>query len=123
MIAEEALAAGVRRIVAVTGKEAIQAVTNARLLAERVASASKLTGKELVAETQALREAIDSATIPAAKRGLLLGELQVLQAKCLDVFKEASRNFKDVAAQFVTSAVQSITEKPAPFFVGILNSM
>jgi len=111
----------VRRIVAVTGKEAIQAITTARLLAERVASAAKLEGKELVAEVQTLRDAIDTATIPAAKRALLLADLQVLQAKCLDAFKSASKNLKDVAAQFVANAVQSLTEKPVPFFVGILN--
>jgi len=120
VVAEESLAAGVRRIVAVTGKDAIQAITNARLLAERVAAASKLSTKELTAEVQALREAIDTTTIPAAKRGLLLVDLQALQAKCLDSFKEAKGGAKEAAVQFANNAIATITEKPVPFYAAII---
>lgn len=42
VVTEEALAAGVRRIVAVTGKEAVQALTNARLLVERTQKAASV---------------------------------------------------------------------------------
>jgi alanyl-tRNA synthetase len=121
IVGEEALAAGVRRITAVTGKEAIQALTDARILAERVTSAAKLSGKDLVAEVQAIRAAIDAATIPSSKRAALLNDLQVLQAKCMEFIKEGRGNMKDLGAQFASMTIQSLTEKPAPFVAAILD--
>jgi len=121
IVTEEALAAGVRRITAVTGKEALQAIANAKLVAEKVASASKLSTKELQVELPKLKEQIDATTLPAAERGLIYQAMQTLNARLHENFKEAQGQFKDNAAQFVRSAVGKITENPTPYYVSLLN--
>lgn len=122
VVTEEALAAGVRRIVAVTGKEAMQALTNARILVERTQKASALSGKELAAEVQALRDAIDKEVIPAAKRAELNKEWQVLKDKTSGARKGDVAAIKKTCTQFAEQAAQNLTDKPAKFFISVIEA-
>jgi len=117
IIGEEALAAGVRRIVAVTGKEAQSAIANALDLKEKITKATKLAGKELQAEYQALRiEISEKAFIPAAEKSLLLQSLKPLEEKLKVMFQDKKGQYKDNADSFVEDAVKSLSlqDKPAP---------
>lgn len=117
VIGEESLAAGVRRIVAVTGKEAQAAIANALELKERVTKATQLAGKELQAEYQQLKSDItEKITIPAAEKHLLLQSLKPIEDKLKAMFSDKKGQYKDNAESFIEDAVKhlSIQDKPVP---------
>jgi len=117
IIGEESLAAGVRRIVAVTGKEAQAAIANALELKEKVTKATQLTGKELQAEYLNLKSDItEKVMIPAAEKHLLLQSLKPIEDKLRSIFSDKKGQYKDNADSFVEDAVKnlSIQDKPVP---------
>jgi len=119
IIGEEALAAGVRRIVAVTGKEAQAAIANALDIRDKITKATTLAGKELQAEYQSLKSEItERAIIPAAEKSVLLGALKPLEDKLKALFQDKKSQYKDNADSFVENAVKalSLEDKPAPLY-------
>lgn len=119
IIGEEALAAGVRRIVAVTGKEAQAAIANALDIREKITKATQLGGKELQAEYQNLKSEItEKAVIPAAEKSLLLQALKPMEDKLKAQFQASKGQYKDHADSFVEEAIKNLTleDKPAPIY-------
>jgi len=119
IIGEEALAAGVRRIVAVTGKEAQAAIANALDLREKITKACQLAGKELQAEYQNLKSEItEKAVIPAAEKSLLLQALKPMEDKLKAQFQANKGAFKETADSFVEEAIKNLTiqDRPSPVY-------
>jgi len=115
IVGEESLAAGVRRIVALTGKEAQTAIANALDLREKITKATQLTGKELQAEYQKLKTDItEKVLIPAAEKNHLLTALRPLEDKLKALFKDAKGQYKDNADSFLEEAIKALSIKDAP---------
>eukprot|EP00026_Physarum_polycephalum_P001938 Phypoly_transcript_01941.p1 GENE.Phypoly_transcript_01941~~Phypoly_transcript_01941.p1 ORF type:complete len:985 (+),score=238.71 Phypoly_transcript_01941:3-2957(+) len=120
ILAEESLAAGVRRIVAVTGKEAQTAIANALELRNRLTKASALEGPALQAEYQKLKADITETMIPQADKTLLLSSLKPLEDKLKALFTDKKGQWKANAEAFVEAAIGALSIKdatPPPYFV------
>ncbi len=76
IVHEQALAAGVRRITAVTGPAAIAAVKAGEDLLQRAGRAAGLSGNNLVGEFDAINELIRELTIGATTRGRIAALLE-----------------------------------------------
>lgn len=119
ILGEESLAAGVRRIVAVTGKEAQSAIANALELRERVTKALTLEGKELQSAYQKLKADITEQVIPAADKSLLLSSLEPIEKKLKSLFKDEKSEWKANAEAFVERAIKALSGDGAvAYFVG-----
>lgn len=118
ILGEESLAAGVRRIVAVTGKEAELAIANALELRERVTRAEALDGKNLQAAYNQLKAEITEKDIPAADRALILSSLKPIENKLKNLFSDKKSQWKANADEFIEKAIGAlaITDKPAPVY-------
>ncbi|MCK4871409.1 MAG: alanine--tRNA ligase [Phycisphaerales bacterium] len=95
IVSEEAVAKGIRRIVAVTGSQASDARDHAHELRRRLYEAEKLPVEALAKEAQALARQLDSAMLPAGERMELRGVLSELQAKVKAVAKTAAAGDRD----------------------------
>ena len=76
IVHEQALAAGVRRITAVTGPAALAAVNAGEGLLERAGRAAGLSGNDLVGEFDAINELARESTIGATVRGRITALLE-----------------------------------------------
>ncbi|KAL3153432.1 hypothetical protein ABBQ38_011767 [Trebouxia sp. C0009 RCD-2024] len=99
LISEEGIAKGIRRIVAVTGQEAAEAIKEGEALADQLAAAQKLQGQDLEKEVAALKQTVDPAPIPAAQKASLRDQLAALQKRVLEGQKKASAANKQRATQ------------------------
>lgn len=77
----------------------------------------------MASEVQALRDAIDKEVIPAAKRAELLKEWQVLKDKTSGARKGDVAAIKKACTQFAEQAAQNLTDKPARFFISVVDGM
>jgi alanyl-tRNA synthetase len=101
LIAEEAVAKGVRRIVAVTGQDAAKAQMLADGLAKKIDEAAKIAPGELGKAVTSLSQEIDAASVPMARKASLRLQLLQLQEKVKAAGKEVS---VAVTAQAVSQA-------------------
>lgn len=90
IVSEEAVAKGVRRIVALTGSQAAQARDRAMALRTRLHSASNLTGETLASEVAAITQGLEQETLPVRQRMELRGDLAELQTKVKAAQKQAA---------------------------------
>lgn len=119
ILGEESLAAGVRRIVAVTGKEAQVAIANALELRERITKALTLDAKELQGEYLKLKNAITETIIPAAAKNEFLSSLSPIEDKLKSLFKDEKGTWKANAEAFVEQAFKALSlDNAAPYFIG-----
>ncbi|KAL0043139.1 hypothetical protein WJX79_010270 [Trebouxia sp. C0005] len=110
LISEEGIAKGIRRLVAVTGKEAAAAIKEGEGLANQLAAAQKLHGQQLETEVAALKQTIDPATISAAQKAALRDQLASLQKRVLEGQKKAAAANKQRATQAaVADADKAVT--------------
>lgn len=118
IIGEESLAAGVRRIVAVTGKDAQSAIANALELRERITKATALEGAPLQAEYQKLKNDINETVIPQSDKALLLSSLKPLEDKLKKLAGDKKGQWKANAEAFIESAIAALSVKdtPAPLY-------
>jgi len=91
VVGEEGIARGVRRLTAVTGAAAREAVKVAEALEARVAEAGKLAGAELDAELAALKVDIPAAPVPYLSKRSLAKALEALVAESIKKAKEAAK--------------------------------
>jgi alanyl-tRNA synthetase len=101
LVAEEAVAKGVRRIVALTGAAALQANRAADDLARKVQHADSLSGADLPKAVASLLTELESATISAGRKAALRAGVALLQEKVKAAGKELSAA---ITAKAVTQA-------------------
>jgi alanyl-tRNA synthetase len=90
LVSEEAVAKGVRRIVALSGVPALAAIRAADALAARIADAGKLADAALAQAAQEIATDLDQITLPAARKAELRGALAALQERVKAGNKEAA---------------------------------
>jgi alanyl-tRNA synthetase len=114
LVGEEAVAKGVRRIVAMTGVPAMAAIQAADNLAQRITAAAKLGEAELGAAVIEIGGEIDQMTLPAARKFALRGELAKLQDRVKEANKQASAaragEAAGIARQIGQAAAASLDE-------------
>jgi alanyl-tRNA synthetase len=89
IIAEQALAAGVRRILALTGPAALAAEEAGRQLFARATNAVKLADDLFLAEYDDLTRLVDELTIPAATKHRVVTQLESLRQRAKSLRKTA----------------------------------
>jgi len=105
IIAEEAVAKGVRRITAVTGDAASAAIKQANALLSEVTNAAN--APDLAKAVQSLGTQIDSATIPLSRKAALRAQLVILQEKAKAAVKAADGAVRDDAVRAAKVIAQS----------------
>lgn len=103
LLAEEGIAKGIRRIVAVTGADAEAAIAAAAELDARVAAARARPPAEVSAEATALKIAVDESVIPAPRKAALRAEVQALIKAVMEEQKKASAANKERAVAAAVS--------------------
>ncbi len=99
IISEEAVAKGVRRIVALTGVAAHAARQAAASLGARIQAAANLQGEALLKEAHEINSEIDNLTLPAARKADLRAALAKLQERVKDTQKHAAAAISGEAVQ------------------------
>ncbi len=87
---EEAVAKGIRRVVAISGVAAQAAHAAAENVAKRLEAAAKLGDEELGAELASISGEIDAMTLPAARKAELRGKVAELQERVKQAQKRAA---------------------------------
>ncbi len=108
IVGEESVSKGVRRIVAVTGETAKQAVGHGEALGAAISNAEKLGDAEVAGELSQLQELLDGAEIPLERKSELQARLRALQGRAKDAqkaaAKQASAGAVDVAREIAERA-------------------
>eukprot|EP01113_Clastostelium_recurvatum_P016297 TRINITY_DN1928_c0_g1_i2.p1 TRINITY_DN1928_c0_g1~~TRINITY_DN1928_c0_g1_i2.p1 ORF type:complete len:963 (-),score=361.25 TRINITY_DN1928_c0_g1_i2:30-2918(-) len=120
IVQEEPLAAGIRRVVAVTGPAARQAREDSDLLMKRFDDALRLEGADLVREVSELTQQLDKATVPASRRIVLRGKLDQLQDKLKAAGKAGKSSSVEQAQRYVEGALEQIIKNVEAFHIGVI---
>ncbi|CAM8955685.1 unnamed protein product [Rhodiola kirilowii] len=104
LLSEEGIAKGVRRITAVTTDFAFEAMKRADLLDQEVTDASKDDIVTLEKKVAALKNSVEQASIPAAKKADIKKKILLLQA-------EVTKAKKEIQAENLVKAVKVATEE------------
>uniref|UniRef100_T1PDF0 Alanine--tRNA ligase n=1 Tax=Musca domestica TaxID=7370 RepID=T1PDF0_MUSDO len=125
---EEAISKGIRRIVALTGPEALKAISKSNLFQAEIEKLNKAieedshgkNSKNIVKQIVEINEEISRATIPHVKKDEMRNNLKNLKKK-LDDKERALKNL--VALQVVERAKELCTSKPnTPYMVEQLDA-
>ncbi len=127
LIHESALAAGVRRITALTGAAAVAAKQTGEELAGRVTRAESLEGDALVSAYDDLAKLVDEMTLSTAVRLRIRGQLDALHERVKVHRKQAQSASRDVVverARTIASGTQGdfVVEKIAGATIEMLGS-
>ncbi|KAK9836990.1 hypothetical protein WJX81_004555 [Elliptochloris bilobata] len=102
LLSEEGIAKGVRRVVAVTGSKADEAIAKSEELAAQLEHAQTLRGAELAAAVASLKKDVVEAVTPAAVKAVQRKALSALQNRVLEEQKAAAA---DTVARAAESAL------------------
>ncbi|MFG0282906.1 MAG: alanine--tRNA ligase [Phycisphaerales bacterium JB039] len=111
---EEAVAKGVRRVVALTRAPARAAIEAAEAMGRRIEAASDLDGAELASEAADIAQTIDELTMPVSRKAMLRDALADLQERVKLARKQAAkaRAAEAVqAAQRIAAAAQTAGDR------------
>jgi len=117
VVNEEALAAGVRRITAVTGDAANQAFDEAEKVRQLLDEVSKVQGSKFKEELVNFRKYFESCVIPLSVRMELRPKLQELQEKAKNVGKRNKAGVLEDAQQYAEQTVAAIQSESKTFHV------
>ncbi len=117
VLSEEAVAKGVRRVVAVTGGPAVAAYAAAEQLSARVLAATRLPDQDLAAELAAINAEIEKTPLPSSRRADLRSQLAGLQERAKAAEKNASKLREQAAAQMARQIAQSAQTAGDEFIV------
>jgi alanyl-tRNA synthetase len=120
VLSEEAVAKGVRRVVAVTGGPAVAAFAAADRLTQRVSEAIKLPDHALSSEVNAIAQEIEKTPLPAGARGDLRTKITALQERAKIAEKSASRVREQAAVQVASQLAQSAMTAGDEFIVSAI---
>ena len=90
LVTEEGIAKGVRRVVGLTGPAAVEAIGAGEAAAAQARAAAGLGGAALAAAITSLRQSLDQATMPAAVKAAVRGDLAALIKKAGEEAKAAA---------------------------------
>jgi alanyl-tRNA synthetase len=107
VLSEEAVAKGVRRIVAVTGEKAAEAARLADGIAANVARAGALPADELPKAVAALLTEVDAASISASRKTALRAQIAALQEKVKAMGKQVAAAMEQKAIAQARAIAQS----------------
>ncbi len=91
IIEESPVAKGVRRVVAITGEDAISAIELGKVIQERVARDAKLEGEALEKEVGEIAHLIDDVVIPYPARRNIVSALDQLRSRLKESRKAAAK--------------------------------
>jgi len=117
LLQEEGIAKGVRRITGLTRSSALEAVRAADELAVQLAGAKKLTGAALEQEVSAIKQVLDSATLPTVRKHALKEDLSALQKILLEASKAVASQSKATIISAAKSAAESAASAGEKFCV------
>ncbi|KAL6074796.1 Alanine--tRNA ligase [Balamuthia mandrillaris] len=121
IVAEEALARGIRRLVALTGKPAQEAIHRGEELAKAVALLKNKKGEDLKCAVTDLAKQLDEAVVPASKRYIIRDSLDQFRRTVADSTKNTKAEQLELAQQYAEQVVSDLQASPdSRFHVGIL---
>jgi alanyl-tRNA synthetase len=103
ILSEEAVAKGVRRIIAITGTPAAQAIVAADMLEGRIEQAVTTPDAELPRMVQALSAEVDGAVIPVSRKAAMRASIAQLSERAKAASKAAGAAVRDNAVQAAKS--------------------
>ena len=118
---EEALAAGVRRITALTGAEADEANQNKEEFRLRINAAKNLKPEDVAFALKTLREDLEKVNMPADARILFREELDDLGKVVAKEHKAKQNEASNAAKDYADVAIVKIKEAGTKFHCGILD--
>ncbi len=122
IVSEEAVAKGIRRIVAVTGDEAEASLAQVREISQRVAQTATLADEQLPSALPALIAEIDGSSMPVAAKHDLRGKVGELQERAKSAEKAAAGKVRDRAVAEARSLAQSALTANDPIVVGRIDA-
>jgi alanyl-tRNA synthetase len=122
IITEQALAAGVRRIIALTGPAALAADEAGKQLLHRATTAGNLPDEQFLREHEELVRLAEEMTIPATTRHQLLVHLDALKQRAKSLRKSAESSARGQVVEQAHGIVeQSIAAGAAPIIVSVVH--
>jgi alanyl-tRNA synthetase len=118
LLSEQGLAAGIRRVVAVTGEEAKAARAEADSIAGRMKELDSLEEEQLPEAVEGLNSSFETAAIGAVDRATLSGELDALRKRAKKARKQAQSASK---GEMIERARAIASESTGPFVVARLD--
>jgi alanyl-tRNA synthetase len=123
IIGEEALAAGVRRITALTGAEAVEAVNNKEEFQLRLSAAKNLQRDDLSFALKTLREDLDRANLPADARIEFRAQLDALAKVVAKDVKAKQSEASDAAVEYADRAIVELKASGSHFVCDVVPSL
>jgi alanyl-tRNA synthetase len=106
IIGEESVSKGVRRIVAVTGERAKQAVGFGEALSKAITNAESASDAGLAGEIAKLQETLDGAEIPLERKAELQSRIKGLQDRAKSAQKQAAKAGREGAVDAAREIAQ-----------------
>eukprot|EP00871_Galdieria_phlegrea_P001808 jgi/Galph1/2628/GphlegSOOS_G1301.1 len=110
-VEEGGIAKGIRRIVALTGKAAKQAIMNAQKLQDEVDLLKELDIEELNEELSKVTQKVDSTVLPLLSKLLLKDQLQAMYARLLEKKKERQMKIESAAMERIQEYIHQNEDK------------
>jgi len=121
IINDEGVGAGVRRITAVTGPEAVHAIEAKEEFEKRVKATENLQkAADFTAALKQLRDNIDSVDMPADARMRFREKLNELGKKVASLNKDKKNEASSAAKVYADDSIKEMRLAPKPFWVGTL---
>jgi alanyl-tRNA synthetase len=120
LVQEEAVAKGIRRVVALTGGAAMAAHAAADQLEARIREGDRLSGETLRVEHQELLVQLDGLTLPAARKAALRARLGEMGDRIKHSEKEAAARRAGEAAREAAVLADAAERAGEPFFVSTI---
>ena len=117
LVSEEGIAKGVRRIVAITGEDARQAIEDAKDLEKRLKDALALPSSEIGSLASDLKIAVDQATISATSKNVLREMVQELTKKVIEEQKKVAAANKAKAIEAALGAADNAVAEGKKYLV------
>lgn len=116
---EDPLARGIRRIISVTGQEALRAINLGAQLEAELNSLEKLTGEQLDAGIQEFNKKLNTPDlhVPVVKRSQLQDHFNKIRAKRNDELKAGKGGQQKEASAFAEKVLKELEENPSSFYV------
>ncbi|XP_044983352.1 alanine--tRNA ligase-like [Hordeum vulgare subsp. vulgare] len=117
LISEEGIAKGVRRITAVTAECASQAMKLASSIDSDINEASKLDGATLEKKIGSIKNTLDAAAIPAARKADLKGNISKLEEQLREAKKKMGKENIQKAVKTAIDAAEAAVSEGKSFCV------
>jgi len=117
ILSEEGIAKGIRRITAVTGEYASQAMKLASSIDTDIVDASKLDGVALEKKIGSLKSTLDAAAIPATRKADLRKKVSELEDQIRKAKKKMGQENVQKAVKAAMDAAEAAVSAGQPFCV------